>query len=429
MNFVKFSIEQEGFQSQTCKNVKLLRMFVPYLTIQRQKEDMKYNFDELIERRGTNAIKYDAMKELWGREDLIPMWVADMDFRTPPFILEAIRRRLDHEVLGYTHPADSYYEAIIRWVDKRYGMKVERDDLHYIPGIVPGIHHAVCALTEKGDKIAIQPPVYHPFRQVIEGTGRVPVCAPLVLRDGRFCMDFDALRRALEGCKLFILCNPHNPGGVVWTQEELEEVSRICEACGVTVISDEIHADMVFAPHRHRPFATVTPWAREHTVTFMAPSKVFNMPGIIVSQAIVYNPELRERFYGYIDRNDLAMGNVFSYLAAEAAYTEGEEWLTQMLDYAQANIRLVDERLKECMPKIKAVLPEASFLIFLDCRELGFATQAKLESFFVNEARLGLNNGSMFGDEGTGFMRLNVAAPRTVVEQALQQLEDAYARL
>ena len=390
---------------------------------------MKYNFDELIERRGTHAIKYDAMQELWGRTDLIPMWVADMDFRTPPFIVEAVRKRMKHEVFGYTQPGDDYYQAIIRWVDRRYGMPVKQEDIHYIPGIVPGIHHAVCALTEKGDNILIQPPVYHPFRQVIEGTGRKVVCSPLTLRDGRFHMDFNRLEQDLKGCKLFILCNPHNPGGVTWTREELGKVATLCETHGVTVVSDEIHADMVFKFHKHHPFATINEWTREHTITFMAPSKVFNMPGIIASEAFVFNPSLRERFYGYLEINDLTMGSAFSYAAAEAAYKEGEEWLTQMLDYVWENICLVDKTLKQSMPKIKAIIPEASFLIFLDCRELGFPSQDKLVDFFANKARLGLNSGDMFGKEGTGFMRLNVAAPRSVIEQALKQLKEAYQTL
>lgn len=387
---------------------------------------MKYDFDEIIERRGTHSIKFDSMQELWGRNDLIPMWVADMDFRTPSFIVEAIKKRMEHEIFGYTKPSDEYFNSIIRWVDKRYGMKVCKEEIQYIAGIVPGIHHAVCALSEKGDKIMIQPPVYHPFKQVIEGTGRSVVQSPLILRDGRYYMDFDSMRKQIQGCKLYILCNPHNPGGVVWSREELETVADICKESGVMVISDEIHADMTFLPHKHLPFAMVNDWTHENTVTFMAPSKVFNMPGIIASHAIVFNNDLRERFYSYLEQNDLIMGNAFAYSAVEAAYTQGEDWLKQMLDYVYENIRLVDTSLKQKMPKIKAILPEASFLIFLDCRELGYETQEQLVDFFVNKARLGLNDGAMFGKEGTGFMRLNVATPRSIVAEAMKRLEDAY---
>ena len=366
------------------------------------------------------------MQELWGRNDLIPMWVADMDFRTPSFIVEAIKKRMEHEIFGYTKPSDEYFNSIIRWVDKRYGMKVCKEEIQYIAGIVPGIHHAVCALSEKGDKIMIQPPVYHPFKQVIEGTGRSVVQSPLILRDGRYYMDFDSMRKQIQGCKLYILCNPHNPGGVVWSREELKTVADICKESGVMVISDEIHADMTFLPHKHLPFAMVNDWTHENTVTFMAPSKVFNMPGIIASHAIVFNNDLRERFYSYLEQNDLIMGNAFAYPAVEAAYTQGEDWLKQMLDYVYENIRLVDTSLKQKMPKIKAILPEASFLIFLDCRELGYETQEQLVDFFVNKARLGLNDGAMFGKEGTGFMRLNVATPRSIVAEAMKRLEDAY---
>ena len=387
---------------------------------------MKYDFDEIIERRGTHSIKFDSMQELWGRNDLIPMWVADMDFRTPSFIVEAIRKRVEHEIFGYTKPSDEYFNSIIRWVDKRYGMKVCKEQIQYVAGIVPGIHHAVCALSEKGDKIMIQPPVYHPFKQVIEGTGRCVVQSPLILRDGRYCMDFDSMRKQIQGCKLYILCNPHNPGGVVWSREELETVADICKESGVIVISDEIHADMTFLPYKHLPFAMVNDWTHENTVTFMAPSKVFNMPGIIASHAIVFNNDLRERFYLYLEQNDLVMGNAFAYPAVEAAYTQGEDWLKQMLNYVYENIRLVDTSLKQKMPKIKAILPEASFLIFLDCRELGYETQEQLVDFFVNKARLGLNDGAMFGKEGTGFMRLNVATPRSIVEEAMKRLEEAY---
>lgn len=387
---------------------------------------MKYDFDEIIERRGTHSIKFDSMQELWGRNDLIPMWVADMDFRTPSFIVEAIRKRVEHEIFGYTKPSDEYFNSIICWVDKRYGMKVCKEQIQYVAGIVPGIHHAVCALSEKGDKIMIQPPVYHPFKQVIEGTGRCVVQSPLILRDGRYCMDFNSMRKQIQGCKLYILCNPHNPGGVVWSREELETVADICKESGVIVISDEIHADMTFLPYKHLPFAMVNDWTHENTVTFMAPSKVFNMPGIIASHAIVFNNDLRERFYSYLEQNDLIMGNAFAYPAVEAAYTQGEDWLKQMLDYVYENIRLVDASLKQKMPKIKAILPEASFLIFLDCRELGYETQEQLVDFFVNKARLGLNDGAMFGKEGTGFMRLNVATPRSIVEEAMKRLEDAY---
>lgn len=389
---------------------------------------MKYNFNELIERRGTNAIKYDEIESIWGRSDLIPLWVADMDFKTPAFIINAIQKRMEHEIFGYTCPPDSYYDAVKQWVNRRYHMNVEKECIHYLPGIVPGIHHAICAFTEKGDKVLIQPPVYHPFRQIIEGTGRVPAYSPLIIKEKRLYMDMESLRNSLKGCRMFILCNPHNPGGMAWTTEELEQVAEICKENDVIVVSDEIHADMVLAPHMHHPFANINEWTRQHTITFMAPSKVFNMPGIIASESIIFNAKLREQYHQYIETNGLAMGNVFSYIAAEAAYQHGEKWLKEMLEYVKENMLFIDQTLKSRMPKIKAILPEASFLVFLDCRELEFNNQKELINFFANEARLGLNSGDMFGKEGIGFMRFNAAAPRKIIEQAMLQLEEAYLK-
>lgn len=390
---------------------------------------MNYNFDEIIERRGTQSLKYDTEEKLWGRNDLLPLWVADMDFRTPPFIMDAIKSRLGHEILGYTIPHAGYYNAFADWSERRYGMRLQHGEVHYIPGIVPGIYMIVNALTLPGDKIMIQPPVYHPFRHVTEATERTLVNNELILENGRFRMDYDALRRDIKGCKLFILCNPHNPGGRIWEKEELAELADICAENGTIVISDEIHADMTFPPRIHLPFAMVSDTARMNSITLMAPTKTFNMPGIVSSQAIVFNPELRRELFAYLDNNHIAGGNVFAFLAAEAAYGQGEEWLGQMLAYVYGNILYIDEFLRTNTPKIKAMIPEASFLVFLDCCELGFSTQEELDSFFVNKARLGLNSGDMFGPGGEGWMRLNAASPRSVIEEAMQRLKAAYDTL
>ncbi|MEG1574776.1 MAG: MalY/PatB family protein [Bacteroidales bacterium] len=390
---------------------------------------MNYNFDEVIERRGTQSLKYDTEEKLWGRNDLLPLWVADMDFRTPPFVVDAIRLRLEHEILGYTVAQTGYYKAFSDWTERRYGMHLQNGEVHYIPGIVPGIYMLVNALTAPDDKIMIQPPVYHPFRQVIEATGRRVVNNQLVLDNGRFKMDYNSMLRDIKGCKLFILCNPHNPGGRVWSKEELAEVAEICDRNGTIVISDEIHADMVFSPMRHLPFAISSNAARANSITLMAPTKTFNMPGVISSQAIVFDDELRRKLFSYLDENHIAGGNVFAFLAAESAYTHGEEWLEQMLAYVRGNISYIDEFLKNNTPRIKAMIPEASFLLFLDCRELGFSNQEELNVFFVDKAHLGLNSGTMFGPGGEGWMRLNVASPRSVIAKAMTQLKDAYRTL
>ena len=248
-------------------------------------KNMKYNFDEVIDRNGTSAVKFDDVKEIWGRNDLIPLWVADMDFATAPFITEAIRQRLEHPVLGYTTKPDSYYQAIIQWNKSRYGLEVEKEMIHFVPGIVPGLGMALKTFTNPGDKVLIQPPVYGPFSWLNTRSGRTLVTNPLKLVDSTYRMDMDHFREQVKGCKVFILCNPHNPGGIVWTEEELVQVAEICYEEGVLVFSDEIHADLTLPPYKHRPFAMVSEKARMNCVTFMSPSKAFNMPGLSSSHA------------------------------------------------------------------------------------------------------------------------------------------------
>ena len=387
---------------------------------------MKYNFDEVIDRRGTSAIKLEGVPELWGRDDLIPLWVADMDFATAPFVTEAIRKRCENPVLGYTSKPDSYYQAIVNWNKTRYGLDVEKEMILFVPGIVPGLGMALNTFTSPGDKVMIQPPVYGPFHWLNERSGRILVTSPLKLVDGMYRMDMEAFRRDVKGCKVFILCNPHNPGGVVWKEEELQEVARICHEEGVLVFSDEIHADLTLPPHKHRPFASISEEARMNCVTFMSPSKAFNMPGLTASHALVFNPKLRRKFHRFLESCELDFGHVFAFLAIEAAYSHGTEWLDQCLAYIQGNIDYVDAFLKAHAPKIKAIRPEASFLVWLDCREMGLPQEA-LVDFFVDKAHLALNDGTSFGKEGEGFMRLNVASPRSVLEQAMKQLAEAYA--
>ncbi len=386
---------------------------------------MKYNFDEVIDRSGTSAIKLDGLQEIWGRTDLIPLWVADMDFATAPFVTEAIRKRCENPVLGYTSKPDSYYQAIVNWNKTRYGLDVEKEMILFVPGIVPGLGMALNTFTSPGDKVMIQPPVYGPFHWLNERSGRILVTSPLKLVDGMYRMDMEAFRRDVKGCKVFILCNPHNPGGVVWKEEELQEVARICHEEGVLVFSDEIHADLTLPPHKHRPFASISEKARMNCVTFMSPSKAFNMPGLTASHALIFNSKLRRKFRKYLDACELDLGHVFAFLAVESAYSHGTEWLDQCLAYIQGNIDYVDAFIREHAPKIKVMRPQASYLVWLDCREMGLSQEA-LNDFFVDKAHLALNDGSFFGKEGQGFMRLNVASPRSVLEQAMKQLAEAY---
>lgn len=389
---------------------------------------MKYDFNRIIDRKGTSAVKVEGLQENWGRTDLLPLWVADMDFATAPFVTEAIQKRCENGILGYTSKPESYFRVIINWVKQRYDMDVTKEMIRFTPGIVPGIGMAMNCFSQKGDKVMIQPPVYHPFAWITSRNGRELVINPLKWEDGMYRMDLDAFREQVKGCKLFILCNPHNPGGVVWTEEELKAVAEICYEEKVLVFSDEIHADLTLPPHKHRPFAAVCEKAKMNSVTFMSPSKAFNMPGLSASHAIIYNEELRKQFHAFQETCELDMGHVFAFLSVEAAYSQGTEWLDQCLAYIQGNIEYVDECLKAHAPKIKVIRPQASYLIWLDCRELGLDQQA-LVDFFVDKAHLALNDGAMFGKEGTGFMRMNVASPRSVIEQAMRQLAEAYALL
>lgn len=385
---------------------------------------MKYNFDEIIDRRGTESVKWDAVSERWGRNDLLPMWVADMDFRTPPFVMEALRKRLEHEVLGYTFACEEWYTSIINWLQNRHGWKVKREELTFMPGIVRGLAFAIQCFTEKGDKVMVMPPVYHPFFLVTEKNKREVVYSPLVLRDGQYYIDFDRFRKDIQGCKLLILSNPHNPGGRVWTREELEQIAEICYESKTLVISDEIHADLTLPPYQHITFALVSEKARQNSLVFMSPSKAFNMPGLASSYCIIENKEICRCFQEYMEASELSEGHLFAYLSVAAAYSNGTEWLDQVLAYIQSNIDFTDAFLNEYIPDIKMIRPQASYLVFLDCRTLGL-NQKELVDLFVDGAHLALNDGTMFGKEGEGFMRLNVACPRSVLEKALKQLKEA----
>lgn len=384
---------------------------------------MTYNFSEIVPRVGTDCMKYDKVDWCCGRKDVIPMWVADMDFRTPPFVLEAMQRRLQQGILGYTCSHDAYWDNICRWNKEQFGMDLKREEVTYIPGVVCGIYLCVQCFTNEGDKILIQEPVYHPFRIVPEHSGREIVFNSLVRTKDSFTMDMDSLRRDIKGCRMMILCNPHNPAGICWSREQLQEVAHICAEEGVLVVSDEIHCDMLLGGRKHIPFASVSEEARLNSITLQAPSKTFNMPGIVASQTIVYEPRKRSKFFTYIEGNDFDLGNVFAYDCVAACYSpQGLEWKTQMLDYVQGNIDLLCERLQKECPQIVPIRPEASFLVFLDCRGLGYETQEELDDFFANKAKVGLNSGAMFGPGGKGYMRMNVGCPRSVVNQAIDQI-------
>lgn len=389
---------------------------------------MKYNFDKIIDRSGSGDLKHEALLPRWGRDDLLPLWVADMDFETPAFITDALRKRLEHSLFGYTVEPEDFLPSIMDWIHDHHQWGVEREWIKFIPGIVKGIGMVVNVFTKQGEKVIIQPPVYHPFRLTPEGNGREVVFNPLRMReDGYYEMDFENLEKVCdEKCKVLILCNPHNPGGITWDKETLQRLADFCYNHHILVVSDEIHADMAIFGHKHIPFATVSDKARDISITFQAPTKTFNIAGIVSSYAIVPNEEIRKKFYGWLVANEFDEPTLFAPIATIAAFRHGEDYRRQMLAYIEDNVRFVEDYCRKHIPGIHPLRPQASFLVWINCRDLHL-THEQLLDLFIDKAHLALNDGEMFGPGGEGFMRLNVASPRTVIKQAMEQLAAAVA--
>lgn len=388
-----------------------------------------YDFDRYIERRGSGAIKYDGLKQWYGDSELLPMWVADMDFATPDFIIDALKQRLDHPIFGYTIEPERYRPSIVEWLYNRHGWKIESGWISFIPGIVKGIGMAISALLQPGDKIIIQPPVYHPFRMVAEHNGCEVVENPLKQEvDGSYTMDLEHLDSIAAGCKMLILANPHNPVGILWSKETLIRLAEICSKHNIIVISDEIHSDMALWGGKHTPFASVSDKAAQCSITFGAPSKTFNIAGIVASYAVVPNNKLRERFYGWMEGNELNQPNIFATIATIAAFDNGEQWRQEMIEYIEGNIEFVEQFCSQYIPQIKPIRPQASYLVWLDCRGLNLNHEQIVE-LFTKRAKLALNDGAMFGSEGSCFMRLNVGTTRAVLTTALEQLKSAVEQL
>lgn len=387
-----------------------------------------YDFDKIVDRTGSGDLKHEVLAERYGRADLLPLWVADMDFETPEFITDALRRRLEHSLFGYTVEPKDYWPTVQKWIKDHHGWDVKREWLSYIPGIVKGIGMVINVFTKPDEKVIIQSPVYHPFRLTPEGNGREVVYNPLKENsDGSYSMDFDNLEEVADDkCKVLILSNPHNPAGIVWDKDTLARLAEFCYDHNILVISDEIHCDMALWGNTHVPFATASDKAAQCSITFGAPSKTFNIAGIVSSYSIIPNDEIRNRFYTWLAANELNEAPMFSPIATIAAFKNGEQWRKAMLHYVEQNIIFMEEYCKTHLPKIKPLRPEASFLVWLDCRALGL-NHEQLIDLFVNKAHLALNDGEMFGKGGAGFMRVNVGTPRAILTKALEQLTEAIA--
>ena len=387
---------------------------------------MKYNFDEFIDRQGTNSIKYDLRKDLFGTEDVMPLWVADMDFATPPFIRDAVIDRAKHPIYGYTFRGPSFKESIIKWMKERHNWDVDPDWICFSPGVVPAINMQVLSYSKPGDGILVQPPVYFPFFTAVQDHDRKLIVNELVNDNGHYIIDFDDFEKKAKESKIFILCHPHNPVGRAWSKEELEKMVNICTRHNVLIISDEIHSDLILNESQHIPIARIDN-AADRTIACYAPSKTFNLAGLATSFIIIPNSNLRKSYEKTLNAIHIGMGNIFGFVALEAAYMHGGSWLDQLNDYLRKNADLLDEFIVRKIPEIKLTRPEATYLAWIDFRNLKIPDK-ELREFIIKDAGLGLNDGERFGHGGEGFLRMNIALPRKKLEKALLQLESAIRR-
>jgi cystathionine beta-lyase len=382
---------------------------------------MKYNFDKFIDRTHTSSVKYDLRKLVFNKSDVIPMWVADMDFETPDFIRDAVIQRAHHPIYGYTFRDVDYYQPIVDWMQSHHGLTIHRDEIVFSPGVVPALNFSVLALTKPGDKIIIQPPVYPPFYGAVRDHNRELVYNRLIQTGNTYLIDFELLEEQAKDAKMLILCNPHNPVGRCWNRTELENIAQICLKHNVLVVSDEIHADLVMPGHRHQVFANLSPEVAGIAITAHAPSKTFNLAGLATSSVIISNPELRSAFSQLIEKMHLGMGNLFGSVASTAAYMHGEPWRLQLIDYICDNIGIAQTFLEERIPGLRMFRPEATYMIWLDFRKFRLDDEA-LKNKLIDEAGLGFNPGTEFGPGGEGFMRMNVACTRSTLTDSLERL-------
>jgi len=385
---------------------------------------MENEFDRVIPRNGTSSFKYDERLKVFGRADVLPLWVADMDFAVPQAVQDALKARAEHPVYGYTVFPESMYEALIGWLEKRHAWPVKREWIVMCPGVVPSMHAAIIAFSQPDDAVIVQPPVYAPFHAVPKSVGCRLMLNPLKLEDGRYRFDLEQFEQcAAEGARLLLLCSPHNPVGRVWLQDELLDLLDICERYAITVVSDEIHADLVYPGKHHTPLARLG-GGKVKIVTAVAPSKTFNIPGLGLSALVVPDEQDRAGIAKAFQTLHVGSANPFSNAAFEAAYLGGAGWLEALLAYLDETCRFVAEYLQQNLPQIKLIVPEGTFLLWLDCRAMGL-NDKQLQRFFVEQAGVGLSPGIIFGEQGSGFMRMNITVPRKVIAEALEKIAGA----
>lgn len=383
----------------------------------------KYNFDEIIQRKGTDCEKYDQLDKFFGNGNAIPLWVADSDFRVPDFITASIRYRTDHEIYGYSYRPEGYYNSIINWQQKMHDWQIDREMILPTQGVVATLSAIIMAYTQAGEKVIIQPPVYTPFFTCVKDCGRLVVENPLVETDGYYTFDFDDLTRKIDkDTRLLILCNPHNPVGRVWTKEELSQLGDICLKNNVLIVSDEIHSDLIFTGYKHTPLPAISNELANNCIVCMAPSKTFNIAGLATSYVIIPNRKIRQQYDHFLHMLHLKSGNLFGNVALEAAYSHGMDWVRQQNAYLEANRDYLIGFIGEKMPKLKMSFTEATYLAWIDFREYGM-DELVLNRLLIDRAEVVLNKGSIYGNQGTGFFRLNFACPRQTLEEAMIRIE------
>lgn len=390
---------------------------------------MQYDFSEVINRKDTLCTKWDEVDSRLGVHGLLPLWIADMDFKSPKEVINAIKVRADHGIFGYVTEPDSYYEAIINWVKNRHNWQIEREWITHAPGVVAALSFAVLALTKPGDKIIIQPPIYYPFKKIIECNDRQVVYNPLIFNGEKYSLNYEDLEEKIDSkVKLLLLCNPHNPIGKVWTKEELQKIGEICLKHNVLVVSDEIHSDFIYQGYQHTSFASISNEFAQHSITCNSASKTFNLAGLQTSYIIIPNEELFKKYNNILNALSLLKHNLFGVVTLEAAYTYGGEWLKQMLDYLQGNLDFMIDFIAQRLPQIKVIKPEGTYLIWLDFRELGMEVM-ELKNFILTKAKVAMDDGYIFGPGGEGFERINIACPRRTLKEGLCRIEKAIKEL